>query len=60
MRAFITGLGGPALTPAERQFLNEAEIAGLGIAPKARAQELSVAQFVALANHAHRHSAGGV
>ena len=36
------------------KFLAEAEIAGLGIAPRARAQELSVAQFVALANHAHR------
>jgi len=41
------------------KFLTEAEIAGLGIAPKARAQELSVAQFVALANHAHRRVTGG-
>jgi 16S rRNA (adenine1518-N6/adenine1519-N6)-dimethyltransferase len=41
------------------KFLTEAEIAGLSIAPKARAQELSVAQFVALANHAHRRVTGG-
>ena len=39
-----------------RSFLSEPDFAALAIAPTARAQELSVAQFVALANHVSRRA----
>ena len=40
-----------------RAWLTEAEFSSLAVAPTARAQELSVAQFVAIANHVVHRSA---
>lgn len=41
-----------------RSFLSEADFATLKIMPAARAQELSVERFVAIANHIGNHAAG--